>query len=887
MISRDSIFTDTYIQLSKSIADLYYLTNQPHKAIPLYEEVRSRIAKVHIAMNLDYASICNNLGNLYNVAGEMDTARALHLKAKDIREKILGNTSPAYAQSCNNLGALYHDLGKFDMAEPLFLEAKAIREKIEPVKKSAAYAITCVALANLYRDMGQYERSELLYLEAKEIRALVPPVKETADYALSCNILADLYYYMGQFKKAEMLYLEAKQIREKIGKGNYEYGQTCNNLASLYRDMAQYEKAEALALEAKEIYEKVLPEGHGSRTIQINNLGELYYAMGKYKESESFFLQAGEIWKKKLGKDHPYYIANSEELARVYWNTNETEKANKLLTEVSAAKYSQLNKIFRFTNESEKELYLKNINGSSDEYYSFYYNKIPRNKAGQSFAMSLLNRNLILSSTQQVRQIIYNSGDTALTITYKEWTGIKEQLAKLYSMGGMAKAELVNSLEEKADNIEKGLSRKSAAFKRAQKKINWLDIQQNLKKNETAIEFAEFHLNDGRRWKDSILYVALVLRKSTDPLLVPLFEKKQLDSLLVQNSFDEVTSINQQYSSPDLFNLIWRPIEKYLPGISKVYFAPAGNLFRISFGALPMNSKHVLSDKYQLIQLNTTAMVTGQTPDFVALSDRIQLYGGIQYDADTTALKAAVLAYHNNHKTLRSLPDDPGRGKNLQYLPGTQEEVDEIKKLAARAGATVSVLSGINASEESLNSLNGTSSPAILHIATHGFFFPDPATDKSDSVQRKFETSGKAFRRSANPLMRAGLLFAGANNAWRGRFITGIEDGIVTAYEVSTTMYLPNTKLVVLSACETALGDIQGSEGVYGLQRAFKMAGVKNLVMSLWKVPDAETSGFMQAFYSNIFNKLSVSDAFYKAQNSMKIKYRNDPYKWAAWVLIR
>ena len=112
--------------------------------------------------------------------------------------------------------------------------------------------------------------------------------------------------------------------------------------------------------------------------------------------------------------------------------------------------------------------------------------------------------------------------------------------------------------------------------------------------------------------------------------------------------------------------------------------------------------------------------------------------------------------------------------------------------------------------------------------------------------------------------MRAGLLFAGANNAWRGLFITGIEDGIVTAYEVSTTMYLPNTKLVVLSACETALGDIQGSEGVYGLQRAFKMAGVKNLVMSLWKVPDAETSAFMQAFYSNIFNGLSVSDAFTK-----------------------
>ncbi len=142
------------------------------------------------------------------------------------------------------------------------------------------------------------------------------------------------------------------------------------------------------------------------------------------------------------------------------------------------------------------------------------------------------------------------------------------------------------------------------------------------------------------------------------------------------------------------------------------------------------------------------------------------------------------------------------------------------------------------------------------------------------------------FKQSDDPLIRSGLAMAGANNAWKGKPVRGVEDGILTAYEVSN-MYLPNTKLAVLSACETGLGDIQGSEGVYGLQRAFKMAGVQNLIMSLWKVPDLESSEFMQEFYQNLFAKQTINEAFYHAQNWMKNKYRNEPYKWAAWILVR
>ena len=140
-------------------------------------------------------------------------------------------------------------------------------------------------------------------------------------------------------------------------------------------------------------------------------------------------------------------------------------------------------------------------------------------------------------------------------------------------------------------------------------------------------------------------------------------------------------------------------------------------------------------------------------------------------------------------------------------------------------------------------------------------------------------SSQSPLRLSDNPLMRSGLCFAGANYAWQGKAIEGVEDGILTSYEVSN-LYLPNTKLAVLSACQTALGDIQGNEGVYGLQRAFKIAGVENLVMSLWKVPDAETAEFMQEFYKQMFENQLINKAFYKAQAVLRNKYSKEPFKW-------
>jgi CHAT domain-containing protein len=212
-------------------------------------------------------------------------------------------------------------------------------------------------------------------------------------------------------------------------------------------------------------------------------------------------------------------------------------------------------------------------------------------------------------------------------------------------------------------------------------------------------------------------------------------------------------------------------------------------------------------------------------------------------------------------------------------LPGSAEEVSTIQQLFHEYKLAGNSFMELYASEENLKALSGNS-PQILHIATHGFFLPEPNKAKNDKVLNQTN----AYTLADDPLLRTGLILAGGNYAWSGKTpVEGVEDGIATAYEISQ-LNLSNTELVVLSACETALGDVKGSEGVFGLQRAFKMAGVKKMLVSLWKIPDKETAELMTSFYTYWMKGKTINDAFTQAQADMRKKY--SPFYWAAFVLV-
>ena len=212
-------------------------------------------------------------------------------------------------------------------------------------------------------------------------------------------------------------------------------------------------------------------------------------------------------------------------------------------------------------------------------------------------------------------------------------------------------------------------------------------------------------------------------------------------------------------------------------------------------------------------------------------------------------------------------------------LPGTAEEIKKIDQLFQQNKISTRSFIQESASEDNLKVLSNKA-PQVLHIATHGFFLPEPKKKQNNAGPSK----GNVYTLANDPLMRSGLVLAGGNYTWSGKIpVEGVEDGIATAYEISQ-MNLGNTQLVVLSACETALGDVKGSEGVFGLQRGFKMAGAKKIIVSLWQVPDKETAELMTAFYTYWMKGKTINEAFYQAQADMRKKYT--AFYWAAFVLV-
>ena len=361
-----------------------------------------------------------------------------------------------------------------------------------------------------------------------------------------------------------------------------------------------------------------------------------------------------------------------------------------------------------------------------------------------------------------------------------------------------------------------------------------------------------------------ITYYALILDSTfNSPHLIELFQEKELQKIIDQNDPD-IQGVDGFYNAETVMKLkglIWKPLDKYLTGKDEIFLSLSGLLHKISIPAI------IIDEPYNVTNLSSTRNLIPVFNEMESSDLSSILYGDIDYDHGIGKV--------DSNRSLDNISELVQRSGYIK-LPYTRTEIDSVSNLLSSNNYYCELISDSAATKESFKKISG-SSPKILHIATHAFYYP---------VEQDYRANELLLGRSdhsvvlQNPLYRSGLLFAGANS----KIGLKSNDGIMTSFEISK-MNLENVDMVVLSACETGLGDIKSGEGVYGLQRAFKMAGVNTIIMSLWKVPDKQTSELMVKFYEYYLQGYTKQKALSLSQMHIKKKYPQ-PYYWAAFSII-
>ncbi len=829
----------------------------------------------------DYATSLNNVGSAYFNMGDYQNALKYYLQALEIRRKTLGEEHPDYTTSLNNIGIVYDEFGDYQNALKYYLKALDIRKKVLG-EQHPKYANSLINIGVTYSNMGDYQNALKYDMQALEIQKKVLG-EEHPDYAAALNNIGSIYTSMGDNHNALKYDLQALNIWEKVlGKEHPDYAAALNNIGRVYNSLTDYQTSLKYHLQAIEIRKKVLGENHPLYATSLYNASSTYYGMGDFQNALKYSMQAIEIQKKVLGEEHPDYSFVLHNVGITYFkmgNITNAIKTNKKSTDINR---NNLAKNFSYMTAHEREAYWD----SNNEYFSYnikymYHSPNDTLATKTSYDTELITKGLLLASEMSLTNTIMESGDTALISEYETMKTAHLQLNKELERPIAERVYNCDSLENEIQKMERHIMEKSKEFGDVTHfiKIDWKEVQNSLKQNDVAIEFTNFIEDDTTR------YLALVLTKDMEaPVCVPLFNQYDIAKLLrgiaptkedARKGDDNrgaisVTAKRQGiYESTNLYNVLWKPLEKYFPETPRIYFAPSGELHQIAVEYAPVDHARTISDKYEMYRMSSTrflAMDYSPNP----LKNSV-LYGGIYYDSDTTTMKQESDRFtrgtEESYSSFAMINKDEARS-SLPYLQGTRTEVEDIAAKMKKKKISITLYEGSQANEESFKALSGKNIN-VLHIATHGFFLP---------------TDEKLFGDLS--LVQSGLLLSGANYAWQNKPLPeGIEDGILTAKEISF-MDLRKTDLVVLSACQTALGEISG-EGVFGLQRGFKKAGTRTIIMSLWPVDDNATLLMMTEFYANLTKGMSKREAFLTAQNKVKnTPGFENPRFWAAFIML-
>ena len=885
--------------------------------------------------SLDYAQSLKNLAGLYKNMGRYAESERTHTESIQII-KSYGQHTLAYANSLYNFALLYHATGNYRQAEDMLKKSLAINKEIIGDKVSG-YATGLNGLANLYADIGLFTEAETLYKQVIEIYK-TQLGEAHPYYATALANLGALFYQMGRYEQAETFYNKALELERKhFGANHIEAATTLYYMAILYRDMIKLDASEhyfkqAMDIQEKQIgithpdyikslmglgetyvkagklkegialYNRSMPyfrtsDGQGSANYAkfINNLAALNKIIGDYATAERLYLEALSIQEARWGKDGSEYLRTLNNLSELYITTGQYAKAEPILKTVMNAYLKDFQHNFPAMSEREKSQFYKTVSLQFDAFNSFALlrkNQNP-NVLGDMYNHQLATKGMLINGSVQLKNQILKSKDAALISLYKAWIQKKEQIArasKLSLAEKLSRNISVENLENEANELERNLSLASQKFKNngQDARFTWQDVQSKLKKNEAAVEIIRFKKYNSKLtvFTDTVYFAALIVTSETktNPVLVLLDNGNELESKYVKYYRNVIQQQKSGLEMEDKFSYaqFWQRIGAQLPTIKKVYMSVDGVYNQINLNTLvnPQTGQYLMDEIDIEIMTNTSDLLKvksrqNQKPKKPTASlIGFPNYNLSQAERETEITKLNIPSEQNSTSTVavRSIESM----NTINELPGTRIEVEGIDELLSNKNWEVTTLLNNLALEETVKSLE---SPTLFHIATHGFFEADIDN-----------TSGANTLKYENVLFRSGLLLAGSAETLykkRNSLDVGIEttdDGVLTAYE-AMNLNLEHTELVVLSACETGLGEVTNGEGVYGLQRAFKVAGAEALIFSLWKVDDAATQKLMTSFYTYWLAGGNKREAFAKAQVAIRQEFPL-PYFWGAFVLI-
>ena len=870
-----------YAASLNNIAIVYNDMGDYKNALKYHTQAMEIRKKIFGDKDTEYAMSLNNIASVYDDMGDHQNALKYHTQAMEIRKMAHGEEHPDYAASLNNIGIAYSELGDFQNALKYKIQAMEIRKKVFG-EDNPEYAASVNNVGTVYDDMRDYQNALKYYMQAMEIRKKALG-EENPEYASSLNNIAGLYGDMGDYQNALKYYMQALEIKKKIyGEEHPSYATSLSNTGIIYDDMGDYQNALKYHAQSIEVKKKILGEEHPGYAASLNNIGIVYNNIGDNQKALKYHTQAMKIREKVYGKTHLSYAESLNNISLVYESLGDfanAVKMNKLATDI---RKNLLIKNFSFMTTKEREAYWDAYNTYFSKNIGYMYHSPNDTLATKtSYDTELITKGLLLASEISIINTIAESKNKALISEYNEMKSMTLLLNKEQERPIEERVYNCDSLENEVRKMERHIMEKSKEFGDITNfiKINWKDVRNSLENNDVAIEFSNFTENDTTK------FVALVLTKGMEaPVCVPLFNQYEMQKLqrgIAPAKIDTQTDDENRgattvvakrqgiYESTGLYKMLWKPLEKYFPENPRIYFAPSGILYQIAIEYAPIDSEKTISDKYEIYRVSSTRFLA---MDYMPKPMKNSvLYGGVFYDSDTTTMKQESDRYSTrkaNGQSVSGISRSVDR-EGLNYLPGTKTEVENIVGTLKKKKKVKSTLyEGSQANEESFKALSGNDI-SVLHIATHGFFLP---TDEKMSGDQS--------------LVQSGLLLSGANLAWQNQPIPeGVEDGILTAKEISF-MDLRKTDLVVLSACQTALGEITG-EGVFGLQRGFKKAGVRTIIMSLWPVDDNATLLMMTEFYTNLTKGMTKREAFLAAQNKVKTTEGfGNPRYWAAFIML-